>query len=57
MGILKSLLDIAQLRERLSNNVKVQEGDEPAEDPEDLFRDLRELDSKLQQANWMTDLK
>ena len=31
---------IAQLRERISNNVKVQEGDEPAEDPEDLFREL-----------------
>ena len=24
---------------------------------DDLSRDLRELDSKLQQANWMTDLK
>lgn len=31
---------IAQLRERLSNNVKVQEGDRPAEEPEDLFREL-----------------
>ena len=31
---------IAQLRERLTNNVKVQEGDEPAENPEDLFREL-----------------
>ena len=31
---------IAQLRERLSNNVKVQEGDQPAEKPEDLFREL-----------------
>lgn len=31
---------IAQLRERLANNVKVQEGDEPAENPEDLFREL-----------------
>ena len=31
---------IAQLRERLSNNVKVQEGDEPAEDPKDLFKEL-----------------
>ena len=28
---------IAQLRDRLSNNVKVQEGDLPAEKPEDLF--------------------
>ena len=31
---------IAQLRERLSNNVKVQEGDQPAEKPEELFQDL-----------------
>ncbi|MBR6212708.1 MAG: DIP1984 family protein [Bacteroidales bacterium] len=31
---------IAQLRERLSNNVKVQEGDQPAEKPEDLFNEL-----------------
>ena len=31
---------IAQLRERLSNNVKVQEGDRPAEEPEDLFKEL-----------------
>lgn len=31
---------IAQLRERLSNNVKVQEGDQPAENPNDLFKEL-----------------
>ena len=31
---------IAQLRERLSNNVKVQEGDQPAEKPDDLFKEL-----------------
>ena len=31
---------IAQLRERLSNNVKVQEGDQPAENPDDLFKEL-----------------
>ena len=31
---------IAQLRDRLSNNVKVQEGDQPAEKPEDLFKEL-----------------
>ena len=31
---------IAQLRERLANNVKVQEGDQPAENPEDLFQEL-----------------
>ena len=37
---------IAQLRERLANNVKVQEGDQPAEKPNDLFL---ELDSCLRQ--------
>ena len=31
---------IAQLRERLTNNVKVQEGDQPAEKPDDLFKEL-----------------
>lgn len=31
---------IAQLKERLNNNVKVQEGDSPAEDPKDLFAEL-----------------
>jgi DNA repair exonuclease SbcCD ATPase subunit len=41
---------IAQLRERLSNNVKVQEGDQPAENPEDLFE---ELESSLQQLKDM----
>jgi len=41
---------IAQLRERLSNNVKVQEGDQPAENPEDLFK---ELESSLQQLKDM----
>ena len=38
---------IAQLRERLSNNVKVQEGDQPAEKPEDLFRELENALSQL----------
>ncbi len=37
---------IAQLRERLANNVKVQEGDQPAENPQDLFQ---ELDDSLKQ--------
>ena len=41
---------IAQLRERLSNNVKVQEGDQPAENPEDLFK---ELGGSLQQLKDM----
>ena len=46
---------IAQLRERLSNNVKVQEGDEPAEKPEDLFMELssalRELENIIVRIN------
>ena len=35
---------ISELTARLMNNVKIQEGDEPAEDPKDL---LKELDSCL----------
>ena len=37
---------ISDLSSRLTNNVKIQEGDEPAEDPKDL---LKELDSCLKQ--------
>ena len=37
---------ISDLTARLVNNVKIQEGDEPAEDPKDL---LKELDSCLKQ--------
>lgn len=37
---------ISDLSSRLNNNVKIQEGDEPAEDPKDL---LKELDSCLKQ--------
>ena len=37
---------ISELTARLMNNVKIQEGDEPAEDPKDL---LKELDSCLKQ--------
>ncbi len=37
---------INDLSRRLVNNVKIQEGDEPAEDPKDL---LKELDSCLKQ--------
>lgn len=46
---------IAQLKERISNNVKVQEGDEPAEKPEDLFKELdgslKELESLIVRIN------
>lgn len=38
---------IAQLKERLNNNVKVQEGDSPAEDPNGLFAELDECISQL----------
>jgi hypothetical protein len=31
---------ISQLRERLKDSSKVQEGDEPAEDPKELFKEL-----------------
>ena len=31
---------VAKIRQRLANNVKVQEGDEPAESPENLFSEL-----------------
>ena len=37
---------VSQLSTRLMSNVRVQEGDEPAEDPKDL---LKELDSCLKQ--------
>lgn len=46
---------IAQLKERLSNNAKVQEGDEPAEKPADLFKELdgslSELESLIVRIN------
>lgn len=37
---------ISELTTRLTNNVRIQEGDEPAEDPKEL---LKELDSCLKQ--------
>ena len=46
---------LAQLKDRLSNNVKVQEGDSPAEKPEDLFVELnaslKELESLIVRIN------
>ena len=46
---------LAQLKDRLSNNVKVQEGDSPAEKPEDLFVELnaslKELESLIVKIN------
>ena len=47
LSIRKDLMKrIAQLQGRLANNVKVQEGDEPLENPTDL---MKELDSCLKQ--------
>ena len=40
---------IAQIKERLNNNIKVQEGDEPAEAPEALFQELDATLSQLQE--------
>lgn len=39
---------IAQLKEALNNNVKVQEGDQPAEKPEKLFAELNGLLPQLE---------
>lgn len=39
---------VARMKERLSNNVKVQEGDEPAERPEALFAELEADLSQLE---------
>lgn len=58
---------IRQLEERLNNNAQVQEGEEPAEDPMELLRELqkqvdqqskslRELDAVIQETNWTTEL-
>ena len=41
---------IAQLQERLNNNVKVQEGDSPAEDPKDLFAELDDAIHQLKET-------
>lgn len=39
---------IEQLKERLMNNVKVQEGDNPSEAPGDLFKELERIIVQLQ---------
>lgn len=41
---------LAQLQTRLNNNAKVQEGEEPAEDPNAL---LKELDGLLVRLEWL----
>jgi hypothetical protein len=44
-----------RIKERLTNNAKIQEGDKPAEDPKDLLRELdrvlTELTSLIQRIN------
>lgn len=40
---------IAELRCRLENNVLVQEGEEPAENPEELLKELNEAVSRLEE--------
>ena len=47
LSVRKDLMKrIAQLQGRITNNVKVQEGDEPLENPDEL---MKELDSCLEQ--------
>ena len=41
---------LSELQSRLNNNAKVQEGEEPAEDPKTL---LRELDDLLTRLEWL----
>ena len=40
---------IAQVKERINDNVKVQEGDEPIEAPQELFKELDDLFAQLQE--------
>jgi len=39
---------IQQIRSRLQNNAKVQEGEEPAEDPKELMKELDDLTAQLE---------
>ena len=43
---------IQQLGQRIQNNVKVQEGDEPKEQPEELMAELDGCLTKLQDIIW-----
>ena len=40
---------LSELRGRLNNNARVQEGEEPAEDPKDLLAELDTLTAKLEE--------
>lgn len=49
LSLRKDLLTrISQLESRLQNNVTVQEGDEPAEKPEELFAELKRCVEQLE---------
>lgn len=49
LSLRKDLLTrISQLESRLQNNVTVQEGDEPAEKPEELFSELKKCVEQLE---------
>ena len=39
---------LSELQSRLNNNAKVQEGEEPAEDPEALLREMEVLLERLE---------
>ena len=53
LSIRKDLMKrIAQLQDRIANNVKVQEGDEPKEQPEELMAELDGCLTKLQDIIW-----
>ena len=43
---------IQQLGQRIQNNVKVQEGDEPKEQPAELMKELDSCLSQLQELIW-----
>ena len=61
LSTLRSVLDAANVRsDRYSRNeikfIRTIDVNELQKRVDDMSRDLRELDSRLQQANWMTDL-
>ena len=43
---------VQQLGQRIQNNVKVQEGDEPAEQPHELLRELDDCLQRLEEMIW-----
>ena len=47
---------IQQIGKRLEDNVKVQEGDEPAEDPNELMKELDECLNRLEELIWRINL-